>query len=104
MFTYICVRSKKIVIPANVIGRILGPKGAKLDAICKVTGAHIDLDKFNTSSDRVVVIKLVIIISVVGAVGWSVDGAGVWVIWLSSGEMLGGGANELLWWRLDRVA
>ena len=53
-----CVhRSKRMVIPASVVNRIIGRGGVTLTAVREATGAHIDLDKARSAQERIVTIK-----------------------------------------------
>ena len=55
-------RSKKILIPAALISRVIGRGGCNVNAIREYTGAHIDIDtnRKKANGDCIVTIKYVI--------------------------------------------
>ena len=52
-------RSKKILIPAALISRVIGRGGCNVNAIREYTGAHIDIDtnRKKANGDCIVTIK-----------------------------------------------
>lgn len=50
-------KPKKMFLPANVAGLIIGRNGLHLHAIRHYTGAHLDVDKISGSKDRNITIK-----------------------------------------------
>uniref|UniRef100_A0A8C8IYJ7 K Homology domain-containing protein n=1 Tax=Oncorhynchus tshawytscha TaxID=74940 RepID=A0A8C8IYJ7_ONCTS len=52
------VRSKKLLVPASVVSRIMGRGGCNITAIQDVTGAHIDVDKQkDKNGERMITIR-----------------------------------------------
>ena len=51
-------RSKKIVVPANAVTRVIGRHNVNVNAIKEVSGANIDIDNAKSrSGDRTLTIK-----------------------------------------------
>lgn len=50
-------RSKKIIVSANAISRVIGRGGANINAIRDASGAHIEVEKQKGSGDRLITIK-----------------------------------------------
>ena len=52
-------KSKKIIVSGNIISRVIGKGGTCINYVREVSGAHIEVDKQKSSTDRIVTIKFV---------------------------------------------
>lgn len=52
-------RVKRVVVPSSVVSHILGSNGSKLEAICRVTRAHIELEKTTNPGEMTFVLRSV---------------------------------------------
>ena len=50
-------KSKKVVVPANAISRVIGRGGCNINTIREISGAHIEVEKQKGQGDRMVIIK-----------------------------------------------
>lgn len=50
-------KSKKVVVPANAISRVIGRGGCNINTIREVSGAHIEVEKQKGQGDRMVIIR-----------------------------------------------
>ncbi|KAJ6216580.1 hypothetical protein RDWZM_007737 [Blomia tropicalis] len=50
-------KSKRVVVPANAISRVIGRAGCNINTIREVSGAHIEVEKQKGQGDRNVIIR-----------------------------------------------
>ena len=55
--SYVVPRSKKIIVPASAVSRVIGRAGCNINAIREVTGAQVEMERLPTPGDRTVTIK-----------------------------------------------
>ncbi|OTF80844.1 hypothetical protein BLA29_009254, partial [Euroglyphus maynei] len=50
-------KSKKVLVPANAISRVIGRAGCNINTIREISGAHIEVEKQKGQGDRMVIIR-----------------------------------------------
>lgn len=51
------LKSRKVVVPANAVSRVIGRGGCNINAIREASSANIEMDKQNKPGDRIITIK-----------------------------------------------